>query len=105
MNYGLSAYETKKLEKPAVPKMSASVIDGVYDWTKQTKSQVKLICPDAPDKYQVLAKDGEKIEIQIRARKELASVSYTHLPRLYRFILHRDAGSSNGSKSRYSHCI
>ena len=51
MNYGLSAYETKK----------------------QTKSQVKLICPDAPDKYQVLAKDGEKIEIQIRARKELAS--------------------------------
>ena len=73
MNYGLSAYETKKLETPAVPKMSASVIDGVYDWTKQTKSQVKLICPDAPDKYQVLAKDGEKIEIQIRARKELAS--------------------------------
>ena len=73
MNYGLSAYETKKLETPAVPKMSASVIDGVYDWTKQTKSQVKLICPDAPDKYQVLVKDGEKIEIQIRARKELAS--------------------------------
>ena len=73
MNYGLSAYETKKLETPTVPKMSASVIDGVYDWTKQTKSQVKLICPDAPDKYQVLAKDGEKIEIQIRARKELAS--------------------------------
>ena len=73
MNYGLSAYETKKLETPAVPKMRASVIDGVYDWTKQTKSQVKLICPDAPDKYQVLAKDGEKIEIQIRARKELAS--------------------------------
>ena len=73
MNYGLSAYETKKLETPAVPKMSASVIDGVYDWTKQTKSQVELICPDAPDKYQVLAKDGEKIEIQIRARKELAS--------------------------------
>ena len=69
----MSAYETKKLETPAVPKMSASVIDGVYDWTKQTKSQVKLICPDAPDKYQVLAKDGEKIEIQIRARKELAS--------------------------------
>ena len=73
MNYGLSAYETKKLETPTVPKMSALVIDGVYDWTKQTKSQVKLICPDAPDKYQVLAKDGEKIEIQIRARKELAS--------------------------------
>lgn len=73
MNYGLSVYETKKLETPAVPKMSALVIDGIYDWTKQTKSQVKLICPDAPDKYQVLAKDGEKIEIQIRARKELAS--------------------------------
>ena len=25
MNYGLSAYETKKLETPTVPKMSASV--------------------------------------------------------------------------------
>lgn len=57
---GCQLNETKKLETPAVPKMSASVIDGVYDWTKQTKSQVKLICPDAPDKYQVLAKDGRE---------------------------------------------
>lgn len=73
MKYGLSSFDNEKLETPDVPEMSALVADGVYDWKKQDEANVALICPDAPKFYQVLAKEGEKIEIRIRARQELTA--------------------------------
>ena len=71
MKYGMDAYTAKKLGTPPVPEMSATVIDGVYDWRNEKQAKVALICPDAPKIYQVLARSGEKIEIRIRARQEL----------------------------------
>ena len=73
MKYGLSAYKTTKLQTPPVPKMCATVIDGEYDWINEKQAKVELVCPDAPKRYQVLARSGEKLEIRIRARQELTA--------------------------------
>lgn len=80
MKYGLDTYKIKRLDVPTIPKMSAAVVDGVYDWTSEGQSQVSLICQNAPKSYQVLTRDGEKIEIRIRARQKLtAPVSQTEV--------------------------
>lgn len=73
MKYGLVDFETTKLTTPTIPKMKAKVIGGVYDWSKEEASEVELVCKAAPKFYQVLAKAGDKIEIRIRARQELAA--------------------------------
>lgn len=73
MKYGLATFENKKLEMPPIPKMKAEVIEGVYDWSKEAISEVELICKEPPKSYQILAKAGEKIEIRIQARQELAA--------------------------------
>ena len=73
MKYGLATFENKKLETPTIPKMKAEVIGGVYDWSKEEASEVELVCKAVPKSYQVLAKTGDKIEIRIRARQELAA--------------------------------
>ena len=73
MNYGLDVYHAAKLETPQVPEMHAVVIDGEYDWINENQAEVTLICPDAPQSYQVLARAGEKLEIQIRAKQELTA--------------------------------
>lgn len=73
MKYGLADFETTKLTTPTIPKMKAKVIGGVYDWSKEEASEVELVCKAAPKFYQVLAKAGDKIEVRIRARQELAA--------------------------------
>ena len=73
MKYGLAAFETTKLATPPIPKMKAKVIEGVYDWSKEATAEVELVCKAPPKFYQVLAKVGDKIEIRIQARQELAA--------------------------------
>lgn len=73
MSYGLDVYHAAKLEAPQVPQMHAVVIDGEYDWINENQAEVTLICPDAPQSYQVLARAGEKLEIQIRAKQKLTA--------------------------------
>lgn len=73
MNYGLEHFTRRTLETPDIPDMWGTVADGAYDWRLTDQSKVELICPDVPDSFQVLAGEGEKIEIRIRAQQQFAA--------------------------------